>query len=78
MKNTIKNTAIIMVAVALVFLSVGSALAESQSNGNSIYEDGLGKLMSMNGNSDERLIVAQSGSNQKTLGKSDLDKYINL
>ncbi len=62
MKNILKKMVISLAAVSLVLLGLNAAVAGSQSNGNSIYEDGIDKLLSVNDTS-SNLLVASSQSN---------------
>jgi hypothetical protein len=77
MKNTIKNFTILMAALSLVMLGIGSAVAGSQSNGNSIYEDGIDKLISKAYDSaDHRWVASQSNGN--SIYEDGIDKLISL
>ena len=76
MKNTIKNIIVLLAGVAIVFLSVGSAVANSQSNGNSIYEDGIDKLISANGTTDSLNLIARSQSNGNSIYEDNLGKLV--
>ena len=75
MKNTIRNIAVLLAVGALVLLGVNSAVAESQSNGNSVYEDGIDKLISLNDTSDN-LLVASTQSNGNSIYEDGIDKLI--
>jgi len=74
MKNTLKNTVILLAAVSLVMLGLNAALASSQSNGFSIYEEGIGKLLSVNDNSG--VLVASGQSNGNSIYEDGIDKLL--
>jgi len=74
MKNTLKNMVILLAAVALVLLGLNAAVAGGQSNGNSIYEDGIDKLLSVNDNSS--VLVASGQSNGNSIYEDGIDKLL--
>jgi len=76
MKNTLKNTVILLAAVSLVMLGLNAALASSQSNGFSIYEEGIGKLLSVNDNSG--VLVASGQSNGNSIYEDGIDKLLSV
>ena len=77
MKNTIKNITVLVATLGLVFLGVSSAVAGGQSNGNSIYEDGIDKLISKAYDSVDHSLVA-SQSNGNSIYEDGIDKLISL
>lgn len=78
MKNIFKNTTVLIAALGLVLLGIGSAVAGSQSNGNSIYEDGLDKLISKAYDSADVNLVVASQSNGNSIYENGIDKLISL
>ena len=78
MKNTYKNIIVLLAVGALALVGVNSAVADSQSNGNSIYEDGIDKLISSTNTSTGSLLVASSQSNGNSIYEDGIDKLISL
>jgi hypothetical protein len=76
MKYIKNNIVVLVAAAALVLLGFGSAVADSQSNGNSIYEDGIDKLISSNETTGSVTLIARSQSNGNSIYEDNLGKLV--
>jgi hypothetical protein len=78
MKSIAKNIMILTIAAALVLVGISGVVAGSQSNGNSIYEDGIDKLISQNSNPAGVSLVVSSKSNGNSIYEDGIDKLISM